>query len=235
VQITSASDRSLLITLGDAISREVHAQVLSLWHSLQEAKLHGVTSISPAYASVLVRYDPLRVTAQRLEDRLRALANRVRDTGSQSLTQGRLVELPVCYHPEVAPDLLSLASQCGVSPEELVHIHTAQEYLVYFLGFAPGFAYMGDVDPRIARPRHATPRPQVPQGAVGIAGRQTGVYPFSLPGGWQLIGRCPVPLVSAVQSQPADQQQPPPTLLQPGDTVRFRAIALEEFQRWVQQ
>ncbi len=222
VEIIPASDRSLLVLFGEKLSLDHHARVLALWRSATDSQLPGVTSVSPAYASLLVRFDPLRVTMQRLEERLRELV-RVSASASPALPSQQ-VELPVCYHPQVAPDLLDLAAECGLSPEEVATVHTGKEYLVYFLGFAPGFAYMGDVDSRIARPRHSAPRTRVPQGAVGIAGRQTGIYPRSMPGGWRLIGCCPLPLVTP-DADPRHQ-----TLLQTGDIVRFRSILLDEFQ-----
>ncbi len=134
-----------------------------------------------------------------------------------------LVELPVCYHPSLAPDLAAVARHTGLDPEEVIHRHSAPLYQVCFLGFAPGFPFLTGLDPALATPRHGTPRLQVAAGSVGIAGGQTGIYPNASPGGWQVIGRCPLPLV--------DFARRPPTRLQPGDTLRFVPISLGRFRQ----
>ncbi|MCW5965732.1 MAG: 5-oxoprolinase subunit PxpB [Bryobacterales bacterium] len=224
--ILSASDRSLLVVFGNTLSLNHHARVVALWRELDQNPLAGVTSVSPAYASVLVRYDPLRVSANRLEARLRELLKETAEQASAIAGEPRRVELPVCYELSLAPDLEDLAKEAGMSPEAVAGIHCSVTYHVYFLGFAPGFAYMGDVDSRIAAPRHAAPRPQVPEGAVGIAGKQTGVYPRSMPGGWRLIGRCPLRLIDVTADGGLQ------TVLQPGDAVTFVPISRQQFDAW---
>lgn len=226
--IVPASDRSLLVVFGNTLSPRHHSRVVALCRALEQDPLTGVTSFSPAYASLLVRYDPLRVTPQRLELRLRDMLKHNAEQASEIARHPRQVELPVCYCAEFAPDLAELAKQRGLTTEEVVEIHTSITYHAYFLGFAPGFAYLGEVDKRIATPRHAAPRPQVPAGAVGIAGKQTGIYPRSMPGGWQLIGRCPLEMVEATEDGGVQ------TLILPGDAVRFRAITREQFDGWGQ-
>lgn len=134
------------------------------------------------------------------------------------------VRIPVCYDSSLGPDLVSLANTHGLSAEEVIQIHTSRLYSVYMLGFLPGFAYMGTVDPRIQTPRRAAPRTQVPAGSVGIAGMQTGIYPLASPGGWQLIGRTPLPVFQPDASSPS--------LLQPGDHVQFYPITLQAFETW---
>ena len=132
------------------------------------------------------------------------------------------IEVPVCYEGEFAPDLDQVASHCNLSSEEVINLHTAAIYDVYFLGFAPGFPFLGGMDKRLSTPRLESPRLEIPAGSVGIAGEQTGIYPLSTPGGWQLIGHTPVSLV--------DFNDDSPTLLKPGDRLRFKAISYKEHQ-----
>jgi len=137
------------------------------------------------------------------------------------------MEIPVCYEEKCAPDLAEVARESGVSEVEVIRLHGEPTYRVYFLGFAPGFAYLGDVDERIAAPRRATPRATVAAGAVGIAGRQTGIYPRRMPGGWRLIGQCPLPLLETTPDGGIR------TLLEPGDTVTFVPISWAQFESLV--
>ena len=195
MEIVDASDRSLLVRLSS------HAEVVSLARSLQRERPHGVTSFSPAYSSVLIRYDPTVVDAMHV----REWVSKTPDVATEA-ERSRVVVLPVIFN---GPDLADFA----LAPAEVIEVFCSTEYRVYFFGFVPGFAYMGDVDERIAMPRRATPRKSVPAGSVGIAGRQTGIYPVETPGGWNLIGRCTVTVF--------DVTRDPACLLQPGDSVRF--------------
>lgn len=187
--------------IGPTISRGVHAYARAL------REVNGVLSCIPAYASLLIRFNPADISA----DRLREYCYDLRPPDSVPLA-GRDHELPVCYD---GPDLLSAARILGLQPEALVALHTGREYLVYQLGFRPGFGFLGQTDARLEIDRLATPRLQVPAGSVGIAGRQTGVYPSPSPGGWQLIGRCPLPMLRPEEDF---------ARLHAGDRVRFRAI-----------
>ena len=139
-------------------------------------------------------------------------------------TVSRSIKIPVCYDPSVAPDIALLAELHSISEEELIEVHTGKNYRVYMIGFLPGFAYMGTVDKRIATPRKSVPRTFVPAGSVGIAGEQTGIYPFGSAGGWQLIGRTPITMFN-----PANEN---PCYLQPGDEVKFFPITLSEYKNW---
>jgi inhibitor of KinA len=177
-----------------------------------------VRNIHPAYCSVLVSFDPRKSSPSTVEDYLVSLIQRIEST---SLPPQRSVEIPVCYGGERGPDLADVAAHNSCSPDDVVRIHSSGEYLVYFLGFSPGFPYMGGLSPKIATPRLATPRTRVPAGSVAIGGSQTGVYPVSSPGGWRIIGRTPLRLF-----RPNEQ---PPVLLQMGDIVHFTPITYEEF------
>lgn len=227
-EIVAASDRSLLVVFGNTISAEHHTRVMDLLHRLQRRPLPGVTSLSPAYASLLLRFDPLRVTGHSLELRLRGLLRETEHESSLAPAEAAPMEIPVCYEAPYAPDLPGLAAEAGLTEDKVVALHSAPVYLVYFLGFAPGFGYMGEVDARIALPRFASPRAMVAAGSVGIAGRQTGIYPLAIPGGWRLIGRCPLQLVEAVPGNGIR------TLLEPGRRVKFKPISRTEFENQVE-
>jgi KipI family sensor histidine kinase inhibitor len=210
-----ASDHSILVSFADGISREAHRRVRAALHALQREPITWVTNLHPAYASVLVSFDPVVAARQRVETEV---ARRVRHADTAALPEPALVEIPVRYGGEWGPDLPDVAAACGLTPAEVVREHSRAEYVVYFLGFSPGFPYLGGLPPRIAVPRRASPRTRVPAGSVAIGGNQTGVYPLASPGGWQLIGRTPLALF--------DPGRTPPALLAAGDRVRF--VATEE-------
>ncbi|GGC71883.1 5-oxoprolinase subunit PxpB [Marinobacter halophilus] len=214
------SEDAVLITLAEAIDDALPARITRLTQSLHDANLPWLRDLVPSYTTLLVVYDPVRVDFREVTSRLRAIV-KADNTQTERTVQatGDLVELPVYYSVESGPDLAALAAETGLSTAEVIARHSALEYRVHALGFAPGFAFMGEVDPTIAQPRKPTPRKRVPAGSVGIANRQTAVYPQASPGGWQIIGRCPVRLF--------DPQHL--SRLKAGDRVRFRAISREDF------
>ena len=225
LRLDPLGDRAVLVTLADGgIGERTRGRVRAATALL--AAEHGVsphaaiTDVVPAYASVAVHYDPARVACRRDESPHEAMASwiarRIERLGDVPVGEGRLVEIPVRDGGEDGPDLEALALARGLAPEDVVAHHTAPEYVVHFLGFMPGFAYLGGLDPRLATPRRAVPRTLVPAGSVGIGGAQTGVYPLASPGGWQLIGRTPLALF--------DPSRDPAALLAAGDRVRFRAL-----------
>jgi len=213
-RVVAAGDRALLVSFGDEISIALHRRVRRLLDLVDRSPLHGVTDLVPAYASLLIQFDPAILRHEEVAAHLRPLIEESARAGP--LEEGRLVEVPVCYEPPFAPDLRSVAKESALSEEEVVGLHTGSIYHVYFIGFVPGFAYLGDLPEAIALPRHDTPRREVPAGSVGIAGRQTGVYPSSTPGGWRLIGRTPLRMF--------DPGRDPMVLLRIGDRVRFTPI-----------
>jgi inhibitor of KinA len=220
VKFRAASDRSVLIELGESIGEASHHRVVRLLHALEHARPNWLLNLNPAYCSLLVTFDALKVGPAEVELQLAALE---RDTEAALAPEPRTVEIPVCYGGEFGPDLAALAEAHQLTSERVIEIHAAETYRAYFLGFAPGFAYLGDVPEAIATARHATPRRSVPAGSVGIASRQTGVYPFSMPGGWQLIGRTPSAIFRADRAEMS--------LVRTGDRVRFRPISREAFER----
>lgn len=218
VRVVAAGDAALVAEFDDRIDVEVNARAIALAQALQQAKLPGVRDIVPAYRAVTVYFDPLRTDATGLAAQLEASVT----AGVDGLdTTGSLVHVPVCYDDEFGPDLEAVARFAGLSPRAVVELHVSREYRVFMLGFVPGFAYMGPVDPRLAVPRRSEPRTAVPAGSVAVAGGQTGIYPSRTPGGWHLIGRTPKPLVSF--------DAPVPALFAPGDRVRFHQVDRAEF------
>ena len=213
MQFEYASDQALLVSFGDEISIEVHRQVRKLLRSLEQDRLPGVCNLHPAYCSLLLRFDPCRVDHGDLE---KAVRERTAQLDSLELPPSRTVEIPVCYGGETGPDLESVAATHGISADEVVRLHSEAEYTVYFLGFVPGFAYLGGLPEVLATPRRASPRTKVEAGSVGIGGNQTGVYPFATPGGWQIIGKTPLKIFQAERESMS--------LLEIGDQVRFRPI-----------
>jgi len=209
-----SSDRSLLLVFGSQISLAAHRDVLRLTPPLRSVR--GVTNVHPAYASILIDFDPLSASHRDVE---RAAAGLYAQAAAAPLPEPRTVEIPVRYGGQFGPDLESVAALTGHTADEVVALHSGAGYLVYFLGFSPGFPYLGGLPESIAAPRLETPRKRVPAGSVAIGGRQTGIYPIASPGGWRIIGRTSLQLF-----QPdAD----PPTLLQMGDHVRFVPVARE--------
>ena len=208
MRISEAGDSALLLELDEVINVSVNAQAIAIAAALRRAGLPGIRDVVSTFRSVAVHFDPLTIDVETIRDTL----TRAADTPS-TLAEGKTLVIPVQYGGEMGPDLRAVAAFAGISPDEVVARHAGARYRVFMLGFLPGFAYMGTVDETIAMPRHATPRVKVPGGSVGIAGRQTGVYPRDSPGGWQLIGRTPVSLFNA--------NRVPAALVAPGDTVRF--------------
>jgi len=228
VRFRPASDRALLVYLGDEISPAVHRRVLALLRALQAGELPWLRNLQPAYTCLLISFDLLQVDHAAVEAAVRRCATQSTDAdaGAGAVVTPRLVEIPVCYDLEFAPDLPALAESRGLSITQVVELHSSQTYLAYFLGFAPGFAYLGDLPAELETPRLPTPRTRVPAGSVAIAGRQTAVYPFSSPGGWRIIGRTPLRLF--------DPMRDPMNLISVGDQVCFHPISRDEFQRQAQ-
>lgn len=214
----TASDQSLLVYFGETITPEAHERVLKLLRLLESEPIRGVRNLHPAYSSLLIKFDAMNLGHDELQAALQGYLHRL--DGVQ-LPQPRQVEIPVCYGGEFGPDLLYVAELHSLTPEQAIEAHASETYTVCFLGFAPGFAYLGGLPDTLATPRLSTPRRRVPAGSVGIAGHQTGVYPFSTPGGWRLIGRTPLKMFRA--------ERPGMCLLAIGDRVRFTPVSRERF------
>ena len=217
-------DRALLVELGDGISPLVNKKVRDLFLYLKNNPVEGVLETVPGYRSVLIVYDPLKTTLSALKESL----NRLQKTIDRSeIPKLRTLEIPVVYGGECGPDLNWVAEYHKLSPEEVIRLHTGTTYRVYMIGFTPGYPYLGELPEEIATPRRKTPRTRVPQGSVGIAQRQSGIYSVDSPGGWQIIGWTPVKLF--------DPGRKVPSLLVMGDRVRFYTITAGEAEKWQSQ
>ncbi|MGH2788486.1 MAG: 5-oxoprolinase subunit PxpB [Actinomycetota bacterium] len=219
-QISPLGDSALVIHVGEEIGEETHARVRALVHLLESHPPDAMIELIPAFTNVTVIYDALHATYDEFAARIEAM---LRST-SEGLepVEPRSIVIPVCYGGEFGPDLKSVSSHKNMAPAEVVAVHSQPEYLVYMIGFAPGFPYMGGMSERIAIGRRDSPRQRIPAGSVGIAGRQTGIYSIESPGGWQLIGRTPLRLF-----RPEDEE---PSLLRAGDRVRFKSIDPDEYE-----
>ena len=227
-----ASDQSLIVYfdsrmeegraearhLQSQITLHAHEQVRRLLRLLELEPVAGVQNLHPAYSSLLVVFDGVRLRHEDIEEILWGYLARM---DAVALPEARSVEIPVCYGGEFGPDLEDVAVMHGLTAAQAIETHASVSYLVYFLGFVPGFAYLGELPEGLVTPRLATPRRQVPKGSVGIAGNQTGVYPFATPGGWRLLGRTPIPMVRTEREELS--------LLSIGDRVRFTPISPERF------
>jgi inhibitor of KinA len=221
----------MTLSIGDEISDAHHLTIMQLHAHIQQLALPWIIDLIPAYCSITVIYNPVfffrsgqspvAMIRNVFENALLSASQR-----TQVLKDSPIKEIPVCYHPSVAPDIESLAQTHQLSIQEVIQLHSETTYRVYMNGFLPGFAYMGIVHEQIATPRLSIPRKSVPAGSVGIAGQQTGIYPLASPGGWQIIGRTPVELI--------DPRSDKPCLLEPGNRVRFVPIDLHELHNWFQ-
>jgi KipI family sensor histidine kinase inhibitor len=214
----SGGDRAIFIELGDSIDPDVNQRVNNLKRAIEQAGIPGVVESVPAYRSLLVYFEPLQISAAEFQ---KAVCNLLQSSTGSELPGRRLVEVPVTYGGEFGPDLEQVASHNNLSTAEVVRIHSGARYLIYMIGFMPGFPYLGGMSPDIAAPRKTTPRLKTPAGSVGIAGSQTGIYPAESPGGWQIIGRTPLELFRP--------DREPPSILQAGDYLTFASITPEEF------
>ena len=227
-----ASDQSLLVYFGEQggqdrskdrplqsqITVQANEKVRRLLRLLELDPVAGIRNLHPAYCSLLVKFDGLRWRHEEVESILRQYLERLAEV---KLPEPRRVEIPVCYGGEFGPDLTEVCAMRGMTLAQAIELHASVEYLVYFLGFVPGFAYLGELPNELVTPRLAAPRKRVPAGSVGIAGNQTGVYPFATPGGWRLIGRTPSKMFRADREELS--------LLSIGDRVRFAPISAERF------
>ena len=214
-------DRALLVEMGEGISPPVNRKVRELLLRLDKTPADGVLDLVPGYRSLLVVYDPLRISLPQVQGKVLEACGAGDPAPFPEL---KTVRIPVCYGGEYGPDLDWVAAYHGITPDEVVRLHTEPVYHVYMIGFTPGFPYMGELPDALATPRKQTPRIVVPQGSVGIAQKQTGIYPFQSPGGWQVLGRTPLKLF--------DPRRLPPVPLEVGDRVKFYPVRAEEVPVW---
>jgi inhibitor of KinA len=235
MEIIPLGDSALVVRVRDQFEdapEETLDEVLRVFQLLQRADIPGVIELAPAYTSVAVFFDPVALLKSNSATNggFDELANTIRKTITpaskrrrRAAAKGpRSIEIPVCYDPEFAVDLDRIAEHTKLSEREIVDLHSTRQYRVACIGFVPGFTFLAGLPKKLATPRRDVPRKEIPAGSVGIGGVQTGIYPLRSPGGWNLVGRTPVKLF--------DPARNPPTLLCPGDRVRFREISREEFE-----
>lgn len=225
VRFLTTGDTSLCVEFGNEISPTLNTKIRAFTIALSGSGIPGIVETVPTYRSLMIHYDPEVIRYAPLLDRLRSLLDQL---DRVSVPPSQVLEIPVLYGGDVGPDLDFVARHNSKTPEEVVKIHTSAEYLIYMLGFTPGFTYLGGMSQEIAAPRLKNPRVKIPAGSVGIAGSQTGVYPIDSPGGWQLIGRTPVRMYDAGRDKPILPEAGQYIKFYPIDQAEFDAIAAQE-------
>jgi inhibitor of KinA len=225
-KVTPLGDSALLISFENRIDEEINKRILHFYDLLNNHRPHYVRDLVPAYSSLAVHYDLNLLPSERPGSAFDLVSEQIKNLiskeGESMQHAGRSIRIPVCYSEKFGYDLQEISSKKDLSIEEVINIHLSKKYRVYMIGFLPGFAYMGEIDERIICPRRSQPRTVIPEGSVGIAGKQTGIYPIASPGGWLIIGRTPVRLFNR-----ADKEA---VYFQPGDTVEFFSITEHEFE-----
>lgn len=225
--ISPLGDSAIVVKFGCTIEEYISLQVLTAFEILSKAALPGVIDLVPAYASLVLHYNPVKLMNQKkpVFDYVVESVIQLLDAADDLITNtSRHLSFPVCYALRFGSDLEAMSQQIRLTVEDIIQIHTSRSYRVYMIGFLPGFAYMGEVDNRISIPRHAQPRMNIEAGSVGIADIQTGIYPLASPGGWQIIGRTPV--------KTFDSSLVNPVYFHPGDQVTFYSITEDEFENY---
>jgi inhibitor of KinA len=212
-------DSAVVIEFGQVISERIHHHIIAIGNFLEEYSFDGFIEYVPAFTTVTVFYDPLIIDYETVKIHLKEMLDEVNEEGN--VVPPITVDIPVLYGGPQGPDLTFVAKNAGISEAEIINVHTEKEYLVYMIGFAPGFPYLGGMNEKIASPRKEVPSANIPAGSVGIAGIQTGIYPIETPGGWQIIGQTPLKLF--------DVNRNPPALIKAGNKLRFVAITEDEF------
>jgi KipI family sensor histidine kinase inhibitor len=217
----SMGDRGLLIEFGDEISREINEKVRRIGLAVRDEIREGIVEVVPTYRSLLIIYNPLLLPIEDLKKRVKQIEEGLQEV---PLPEPNLTRIPAVYGGIYGPDLEAVARYHHISPDKVIQLHCSKAYLIYMIGFMPGYPYMGELPEELVTPRLKTPRLVVPKGSVAIAQRQTGIYSMESPGGWQIIGRTPVELF--------DPGRDPPSLLQMGDLVQFYQISEKELKKW---
>jgi KipI family sensor histidine kinase inhibitor len=220
----TAGDRGLLVEYGDIIDPDVNNKVRSMAMVMEQNAPEGVIEVIPTYRSLLIVYEPSRTNPVKLQKTLKTLEARLDEI---KIPPPDTVEIPVCYGGEFGPDIEYVAESHNLTVEEVIELHCRPEYLIYMVGFTPGFPFLGGLSEKLHTPRLETPRTFVPEGSVGVANNQTGIYPVASPGGWRLLGRTPVKLFAPGRRNPF--------LYQAGDRIKFNPITAEEYARIFEQ
>ena len=219
-QYLICGDSALNIEFGNEISEEINKKIRAASALIENREISGISEVVPTYRSLMIHYDPLIIEYEELISILKGIEENIKNV---ELYSPEIIEIPVLYGGQYGPDIENVVMHNKLTVEEVIKIHTSAEYLIYMLGFTPGFPYLGGMDKRIATPRLHSPRTKIPAGSVGIAGEQTGIYPVQSPGGWQLIGSTPIELFNPDSENPI--------LLKSGNHIVFKSIDEEEYMK----
>ena len=219
VKFLIAGDRALVVEFGDKIEKQVNSKIRSLTMAMEREDIVGIIETIPTYRSLMVIYEPMIIELENLILTIKSIISKMHEL---RLAEAKVIEIPTLYGGGDGPDIEFVAEHNNISVDEVIRIHTDMKYLIYMIGFTPGFPYLGGMSDKIQAPRLQNPRTKIPIGSVGIAGKQTGIYPVESPGGWQLIGRTPVKLY--------DPSREHPVLLKAGDYIKFVSIDENEYK-----
>ncbi len=220
-KIYPSGDSAILLKFGNVISEDIHSQIRSFLILLSQKKIKGIIEATPTYTDILIHYNPLIIKHQRLTTKLKKLFLRI---NKQQLPEPRIVEIPVVYGGQYGQDINEVSKHTGLNLDKIIKLHSSEKYLVYMLGFTPGFCYLGGMNSKLATPRKKIPSQKIEAGSVGIAASQTGIYPIESPGGWQIIGRTPLKLFAPESEHPF--------LVQAGDYLKFYPITEDEYNSY---
>ncbi|WP_053955300.1 5-oxoprolinase subunit PxpB [Inediibacterium massiliense] len=215
-----AGEKAVVVEFGNEISETINQKVRAMMIATKKMNIDGMIELIPTYRSLMVQYDPCKIDYETLLMKLQSIEKQLNEI---DIPLPKVIEIPTLYGNEYGPDIQNVANHNHLSIEEVVNIHSSKEYLIYMLGFTPGFPYLGGMDEKIATPRLKEPRTKITGGSVGIAGSQTGIYPIDSPGGWQLIGRTPLKLYDAYRKEPI--------LLEAGNYIKFVPINEEKYKK----
>ncbi|WP_125153158.1 5-oxoprolinase subunit PxpB [Clostridium rectalis] len=215
-----AGDKGVILEFGQEINENINNKVRSMNIAINTSSIEGIIEIIPTYRSILIQYNPLIISIENLISQLKKIYINIENI---ALPSPNIIEIPTIYGNQYGPDIEFVAWHNNITEDEVIKLHSSVDYLIYMLGFTPGFTYLGGLPKELETPRLSTPRTKIPAGSTGIAGKQTGIYPIESPGGWQLIGKTPLRLY--------DSNRKPPIVLNPGDYLRFVPIDEKDYKR----